>query len=76
MCGGGKEEASADAPNEVEDEAEGEVDDEEKGWKRSASATVTAADAEAAAGPVRDLTCKLGGWEGWVPWRSSRGRGH
>ena len=61
MCGGGKEEASAEAPNEVEDEAEDEVDDEEKGWKRSGSATVAAADEEAAGGAVMDLTCEWGG---------------
>ena len=31
VCGGGKEEASADAPNEVQVEGEVEGDDEEKG---------------------------------------------
>ena len=55
-------EASADAPNEVEVEAEVEVDDEEKGGKRSGTATLTAADEEAAGGPEWDLTCE---W-GWV----------
>ena len=60
MCGGGKEEASADASNEVEDEGEVEVDEEEKGWKRRGSATVTAGDEEEAAGAKADLTCEWG----------------
>ena len=61
MCGGGKEEASAEASNEVEVEVEVEVNEEEKGWKRSGSATVTTADEEAAGGPEGDLTCEWGG---------------
>ena len=61
VCGGGKEEASADAPNEVQVEGEVEGDDEEKGWKRRGSATVAAADEEAAGGAVMDLTCEWGG---------------
>ena len=61
MCGGGKEEASAEASNEVEVEVEVEVNEEEKGWKRSGSATVAAADEEAAGGPVMDLTYEWGG---------------
>ena len=37
-----------------------EVDEEEKGWKRSGSATVTAGDEEEAAGAKADLTCEWG----------------
>ena len=59
MCGGGKEEASAEASNEVEVEVEVEVNEEEKGWKRSGSATVTAG--EATGGAEGDLTCE---WDG------------
>ena len=46
---------------EVKVEVEVEVDDEEKGWKRRGSATVAAADEEAAGGAVMDLTCEWGG---------------
>ena len=61
MCGGGKEEASADASKEVEDEAEVEVDDEEKGWKRRGSATLTAGDEEAAGGAREGPHLRVGG---------------
>ena len=63
MCGGGKEEASAEASNEVEVEVEVEVNEEEKGWKRSGSATMTAGDEKAAGGPEGGLTCE---WRGVV----------
>ena len=45
----------------MEVEVEVEVDEEEEGWKRSGSATLTTGDEEAAAGPVRELTCECGG---------------
>ena len=75
MCGGGKEEASADASNEVQVEAEVEGDDEEEGWKRRGSATVTAGDEEAAGGAEGGLTCEWDGVGGmsavegvWTAW--------
>jgi hypothetical protein len=45
----------------VDVEVKVEVNEEEKGWKRSGSATVTAGDEEAAGGGEADLTCE---WRG------------